>query len=289
MIAERMAYGDSAPIRKLGQLIGKAHAWTVDQPHLPDDRPSILCNSVPKAGTHLLAQITRRFADIDLGRMAATYGTSFNYSYRPASAAQTFIQSLLPGEHARAHFDYSELLLDARVAVVTIVRHPMDLLVSEASYIRDQNRFHLLHPLLAAEPDISAAQALILNGALTHVQHFGRRRLVELPPLAARLDAYVGWASSHHGLVVRYEDLAGVNGPETQLRCLDSLSKYAAERGLRAPVAADLLSSISRSRSHTARSSDRVCRAGLRLDLKDSDVRAFKRYCETYDYHFGVT
>ncbi len=127
--------------------------------------PPVLADSFPKSGTHLVNQIVDGLPHCsNYGAFLASMTSSFQFRERSAASVHRYIRSIVPNEIVRAHLFYDpqyEAHLKRKNAVHYFVyRDPRDVVVSEAHYLREMNRWHRLHSHFAALASIEEAIAL---------------------------------------------------------------------------------------------------------------------------------
>jgi sulfotransferase family protein len=166
--------------------------------------PPVFANSVPKSGTHLLLQITREMPETRYrGRFIAT-SPSLTQKERSPRQLSRKIKTVLPGETLGSHLYYSTeveaALTDINALHLFIYRDPRDVIVSEAFYLAEMNRWHRMHKHFSKCSGDAARLALALDGIDE-----------SYPECNARLLPYSGWLASDRTVAIRYEDIAGVN------------------------------------------------------------------------------
>lgn len=168
--------------------------------------PPVLANSFPKSGTHLLLQIVdglpgRR----NYGAFLASMTSSFQFRERSERSTCRFIRGFVPGEIVRGHlyFEpvYAEELAKRNTVNFFIYRDPRDVVVSEAHYLREMNRWHRLHRYFRDADSIEDAIMLSITGLDPPVAG------IDYPDIAARFARYHGWLGRDDCLAIRFEDL----------------------------------------------------------------------------------
>jgi hypothetical protein len=180
-------------------------SWTAT----PDDfaaRPPVLANSFPKSGTHLLAQVSDGLPDrVNYGAFLGSETSSFQLRERTAENTRRFIRGFVPGEVIRGHLYFEPRYADALARQNTvnyfIYRDPRAVVVSEAHYLREMNRWHRLAPYFRRAGSIDEAISLSIAGLDPPVAG------IFYPNIAARFARYVGWLNHGDCLAIRYEDL----------------------------------------------------------------------------------
>ncbi|MBC58054.1 MAG: hypothetical protein CL814_14130 [Confluentimicrobium sp.] len=198
---------DSAPLRKGLAFIGGSLAalermGTSSAAYV--GHPPIFANSLPKSGTHLLLQVTRALPGTRyLGRFIAT-SPSLTQVERSLSDQVRRVERILPSETLGSHLYHSEevsLALERINALhLFIYRDPRDVIVSEAHYLGEMNRWHRMHKHFAKRTSARARLELALDGLDDRY-----------PECNARLLPYAGWLDEPRALTIRYEDIAGEN------------------------------------------------------------------------------
>jgi hypothetical protein len=216
-------------------------------------RPPVLANSFPKSGTHLLAQILEGLPDREnYGAFLGSQTSSFQLRERSPENTHNFIRGFVPGEIIRGHLyyepAYAEELAKRHAVNYFIYRDPRDVVVSEAHYLREMNRWHRLHPYFRDAASIEDAILLSINGL--HPPVAG----IDFPNIAVRFERYEGWLADENCLGIRYEDLVS----ERQQGVIRLAAEFFANRSSRpideeACVAA-MSAHIAPHKSHTFRS-----------------------------------
>jgi hypothetical protein len=169
-------------------------------------RPPVLANSFPKSGTHLLAQVTEGLPDrVNYGAFLGSETSSFQLRERTAENTRQFIRGFVPGEVIRGHLyyepPYAEALANRNTVNYFVYRDPRAVVVSEAHYLREMNRWHRLAKYFRRAPTIEDAISLSITGLDPPVPG------IVYPNIAARFARYHGWLHHEDCLAIRYEDL----------------------------------------------------------------------------------
>lgn len=165
-------------------------------------RPPLICNSIPKSGTHLLLQVARTLPNVrHWGNfIASTPSVTLREQSEARQCAR--LNRLLPGEVLGAHIYHSPGRASAmrakNVCHLFIYRDPRDVVVSEAHYLADMNRWHRLHPIMKRLPTHEDRMLALIEGIPGLY-----------PDLKTRIERYLGWVSESDTLAIRYEDLVG--------------------------------------------------------------------------------
>lgn len=207
--------------------------------------PPILCNSVPKSGTHLLSQILNV---LDVNGYGSFLASSPSRQCRERSMQSTVdsISKIVPGELVSAHLYYDSIYRDMLnglgVKHFFIYRDPRDIVVSEAYYLRYMNRFHRLHKVFRQASSDKQAILLAIKGLEP-----GEK--VEYGNIASRYERYIDWISCSNVLSVRYEDLMGPKRMES----LKLIAEFYMGSSVSEPLLQSLNNAIKPSESHTFR------------------------------------
>lgn len=163
----------------------------------------VLANSVPKAGSHLLARC--------LELMGLVYNRTHVHYLHPDERIEQAIRGTWLGEFLTAHIPYStrwhNLLAERRGRVLLIIRDPRDVVVSHFYYVTYKDRKHRLRPYyLQLADDHARLMASIQGLTPSDGNPYGR-----LDNIARRFRSFLEW-EHHDALVVRFEHLVGPEG-----------------------------------------------------------------------------
>ncbi|MDO8902475.1 MAG: hypothetical protein Q7V15_14095, partial [Phenylobacterium sp.] len=113
------------------------------------------------------------------------------------------IGRIVPGEVVGAHLHYTEASNERIKSInalhLFIYRDPRDVLLSEAHYLGEMNRWHALHKIFAEAPSQEAGVTLAINGSDDP----------RFPGVVERYSPYAGWLQAEGALAIRYEDAVG--------------------------------------------------------------------------------
>lgn len=188
-------------------------------------RPPVIANSFPKSGTHLLVQILEGLPDrVNYGAFLGSETSSFQLKERSPENTCNFIRGFVPGEIIRGHL-YHDPLYAAELAKrhtvnYFIYRDPRDVVVSEAHYLRDMNRWHKLHGYFRQCDSMEDAIMLSINGLDPPVPG------IPYPNIAERFRRYIGWLDRDDCLSIRFEDLVS----ERQAELIRATAEFYAPR-----------------------------------------------------------
>jgi sulfotransferase 6B1 len=235
--------------------------------------PPVLADSFPKSGTHLVNQIVDGLpSTMNYGAFLASMTSSFRFRERSVENACQFIRGIGPGEIVRAHLFYDPQAaaeLERKNAVHYFVyRDPRDIVVSEAHYLREMNRWHRLHRHFAELASIDDAITLSIAGFDPPIPG------IEYPNIADRFGRYAGWLTSDECLVIRFEDLVSDQQPAIIRRMAEFYSQRCATPIDVETCAARMIACVAPHKSHTFRSGKK---AGWAREFNDGHRRLFDR------------
>ena len=215
--------------------------------------PPILANSFPKSGTHLLFQIVDGLPDsTNYGAFLSSMTSSYRFRERSPENARRFIRGLVPGEIVRGHLFYHAQnaadLAEKNVVHYFVYRDPRDVVVSEAHYLREMNRWHRLAPHFRNCASLSDAIMLSITGFDPPI------RGLEYPDIAARFARYAGWLQREDCLAIRFEDLASESRPVIVRRMAEFYGEHRSDGIDVDACAAAMTGQVAPAKSHTFRS-----------------------------------
>jgi hypothetical protein len=242
----------------------------------PDDYftdPPVLANSFPKSGTHLVFQIVDALPNAtNYGAFLASMTSSFRFRERSPENASRFIRGIVPGEIVRGHLFFHPQnaadLAEKNIVHYFAYRDPRDVVISEAHYLREMNRWHRLAPYFRKLPSIDDAIMLSITGFDPPIPG------LEYPNIAARFARYEGWLNCDNCLAIRFEDLASDN----RLPAIRRMAEFYAQH-CRGQVDIDacvtaMAAGIAPHKSHTFRSGKK---AGWRHEFKPEHYKVLQR------------
>lgn len=169
-------------------------------------RPPVIANSVPKSGTHLLLQVLGSLPGMRPWGLFLASQPSFRFENIAPERMGRKVRAMADRELAGAHLYWSEAVERALVArgVVhfLIYRDPRDVVVSEAHYLAEMNRWHRLHGRFRSMPDLQSRIRLSITG-------LDPSSGTDYPDISERYGRFLDWIRSEGVCAVRYEDLSG--------------------------------------------------------------------------------
>ncbi len=191
-------------LRKGTAYLLQAPRWVVRAvaaQHEYRDRRPIIVNSIPKSGTHLLMQLARAVSGTRYYGSFVAHGWSV--TLRPNTEDQILfrLKQIVPGEVVGAHLHYNgkvaQFFKELPAVHLFIYRDPRDVILSEAFYLSEMNRWHRLHRILKAISDEESRVRTLIEGVPGLYADIG-----------TRLRSYLGWLNEPDTIAVRYEGRA---------------------------------------------------------------------------------
>lgn len=166
---------------------------------------SIIINSIPKSGTHLADQFFKNIDEVKDFSFFIAQTPTRPHILRSENQIIELISRIKPGEIVRGHFHYSkrieELLKEKEILMIFIYRDPRDVVISEANYLYDMNKFHSLHKYFRHKHILKDRIKLSIKGIDSSKIHYKN--------VGDRLKPYFGWKlnATYNILPVRFEDM----------------------------------------------------------------------------------
>lgn len=267
-------YHPNGFIRKGTVALLRAPRWIAGRRAAEADyanRPPVLANSFPKSGTHLLAQIVAGLPGrVNYGAFLGSETSSFQLRERSPENAGRFIASFTPGEVVRGHLFYHAQnaadLARRNVVHYFIYRDPRDVVVSEAHYLREMNRWHKLHSYFSMAESMEEAIRLSITGFDPPIPG------ITYPNIAARFARYQGWLENHDCLCIKFEDLQSDERDAVLRRMAEFYAARCAGPGDVEEYVQAMTAAIAPAKSHTFRSGKK---AGWKAEFTPELYRRF--------------
>lgn len=179
----------------------------------------IICNSWPKAGTHVLLEFSRIilqegewYQEVDIKYSGDTQDLLRQVDARIAEHKDNFA--------IKGHFPWSpdieRALLDRGFKVLFIVRDPRDVLCSTLRWLRDLRTKWEVSQIIDHLRTDDQRLSVVIEGLprLRSFTHYGTKWH---KPMPARYEMLTPWADSGNCCLVKYEYLTGNAGAKKQL------------------------------------------------------------------------
>lgn len=234
--------------------------------------PPVIANSIPKSGTHLLVQLARALPGTAYYGSFVAQQPSLSLRLRQAPEVRSMVTRLAPGEVVGAHLHYdqsvSQTLADLNAVHLMIVRDPLDVVLSEAHYLANMNRFHRMAREFRGL-DRASQIRVSLEGSSERPDLFGS--------LSHRISPYLGWLDQSRVCIVRYEEFSP---PEERAGAIARIISAWRNQCIRsdlddAALATSLDAAIAPEKSHTVsgRTEDQGVRQALAADPRVAAMR----------------
>lgn len=246
-----------------------------------DGQPPVIVNSVPKSGTHLLLQVLSSLPNLRRWGLFLASQPSFRFREIPERRLATKIRGMANREIAGAHLHWSRLIQEAcrqrGVIKFFIYRDPRDVVVSEAYYLAEMNRWHRLHGRFRAIADPQERIRLSIEG-------LSSAEGPVYPDIARRYERFLPWLEDPDVLAVRYEDLVGDKRASHIERVIRFWLARQSEADSASVLTRQAIESIQPQRSHTFRRGQ----AGGWREAMDAETKShFSRRCESLVTRLG--
>lgn len=202
-------------------------------------------NSLPKAGTNLVARIldlsgytdtghigpfircrkVRNLITANLGMLTTRERIDCGIDrimYQNAGKALNMFSGLKDDEYITAHLNYNDAFIDAcrknNITILIVIRDPRSVLSSFVFYTRKHKK-HKLHKKMNSVPFEEACRIALEGGTYDGITHL---------PFRERCEAIEKWRSCAYDklLVLKFEDIVGAQGggsDEKREQCLENI------------------------------------------------------------------
>ncbi len=209
---------------------------------------SILINSFPKSGTHLLYQLFCNQSFVkDYKTFVASMPTLNKFPDNEFKILKK-IRNITSNELVRGHIFYSkniDNLISQNSTHFFIYRDPRDVVISEANYLYSMNKWHRLHRYFKKFNRLDDRIKFATQG-----NEFYNTDIV-YKNINQRFEHYLGWLENPNVFAVRYEDLIGT---KKQIIIKKMLEYYISKNNLSLDInllISNSINSIDPSKSHT--------------------------------------
>ncbi len=213
--------------------------------------PPVLANSFPKSGTHMMLQILEALPGVK------NYGTfiasmpSITFKERSKIAHIKILNNLVPGELSPAHLvyhpDYEDTLSKKKCIHFFIYRDPRDVVVSEAYYLTNMNRWHRMHSYYKCLKSMDERISMAILGVMDLDFPY------DYPNVVERFKRYCGWLKCQSVFSVKFEDLMTHQRRKVLIEIINNYADRSSKYLDTYTVVQAIESNINPHRSHTFR------------------------------------
>lgn len=173
----------------------------------------VLCNSYPKSGTHLLAQVLEAIPGLRLWNDIVSV-QSLSGVINTDSHIRWKLGSVPGGQIIRSHLmctnEIKKILDERKYRSIFIYRDLRDVAVSHVKWVMREKRY-FLNPVYARYfNNENACLMSTISGLPLGGRPIGPN--LSSPPIGQDFERWKGWISDPDTLAVRYEDLVGSRG-----------------------------------------------------------------------------
>lgn len=208
---------------------------------------SVVVNSVPKSGTHLLHQVLLAGGYRDYYQFIAST-PSWSMKLKKSSAIKKRLLKIKRREVILSHMFYDEVLAESlynlKLPMIFLVRDPRATLLSEINYLTSMNRWHKCHKYFAHCASFSERFELCFNGI--------KDDSIFYPSYLERLEMYCKWTEANSVLTVKFEDLISSTARYACIgRIVNYLSSYNCDMLSGSNAYENMYNSVNPQMSHT--------------------------------------
>lgn len=219
-------------LNKKGSIKNKKNqikCLTINQLKPLPKKDRVFVNSIPKSGTHLLKNLLLLLNNIEDSGFFINHLEN-NDRYSVLKSHEKILRKLPGNTYIASHMPYTksnEDLLDKfKYKSLLLVRDPRDILISQANFYekRTVNRWH--EHLASLDTIENRLDALFFGVPLDELK--GNPAL-PIPSLKNWLYPYLKWNSNKNTLIVKFEDLVGINGGGShvdQLKTIEEITNF---------------------------------------------------------------
>lgn len=181
---------------------------------------SVLANSIPKGGTHLLTRCLSLFPRLSYSGI----------HFKRGSARRDQLESLIrrngKGRFMAAHLWWSQessfLLSQYGFKSILMLRDPRDVVISGVFYILKRKDHHL-HEYFSTFPDLDS----LITAYITGVEASKSSKGIALANINDSFGNYTPWINERYNLLILFEDLVGSRGGGEHSKQIDQIKTIA--------------------------------------------------------------
>jgi sulfotransferase 6B1 len=248
LIKKSFRYGMSLP-RRISSLCSTRQDYL--------DHPTIFINSFPKSGTHLLLQVLLSMPGTkDWGLFLAST-PSFTFNEITPERLSKKILTVSPGEIVTSHMYWDQSLVTALSEIHSlnffIYRDPRDVVISEAYYLTNMNRWHKMHKIFSNLTSDTERFQMSIEGIKQNTD-------IDYPNIYERFIRYKNWIEDDNTFSIKFEDLRDKDSQRDTVKKIVSyyLSHFKEEIFDVDELTDKAMKAINPNNSHTFRSGE-VC------------------------------
>lgn len=166
---------------------------------------AVFINSFPKSGTHLLYQVFENFPELKKYETFIATTPSISKKMRTQKNTINLLNKIVNGELVRGHlfFDpqYLKVIEAKKITIYFIYRDPRDVVISEAHYLTNMNKWHRLHKYFKSLNSLEEQIDFSIFG-----NDFLKTNIL-YDNISTRFNFYKGWIDSNYVYSLKYEDL----------------------------------------------------------------------------------
>ncbi|WP_022793414.1 sulfotransferase domain-containing protein [Marinococcus halotolerans] len=171
---------------------------------------SVIVNSFPKSGTHLLLQVIQKFPNVNYQHDFIASQPSLTFKELNNWKINKKIENITDHEVVPAHLmfnsGFEEIIKKKNIVHFFIYRDLRDVVISEAYYLSKMNKWHKLNKYFK-NLSMDEAISLAINGL--------DEKGIYYPDIGTRFERYKEWINRSNTFSLRYEDLISSNKHDT--------------------------------------------------------------------------
>jgi len=179
---------------------------------------SVIANSIPKGGTHVLTRCLSLFPSLSYSFIHYTKGAP------EKKIIEKIVKRTGKGRFFAAHLWWSQecahILKKNNLKSIVMIRDPRDIIISGVFYIL-KKKDHPLHDFFQKLPSLDEQ----IQNYITGVSGSHSKEGIPLYNIRKSFENYLAWDQESFNLLIKFEDLIGPNGGGNLARQLDQVKK----------------------------------------------------------------